>query len=97
MHSAEEAKAYVSELHKLMVYAGVTYGNLYHGNMRFDVNISVAKRVRQSLESAQKLRISIPSAVSKEPLSTSSSVKSISWSVAKKLFRKPEAGMMTSR
>ena len=31
MHSAEEAKAYVSELHKLMVYAGVTYGNLYHG------------------------------------------------------------------
>ncbi len=44
MHSAEEAKAYVSELHKLMVYAGVTYGNLYHGNMRFDVNISVAKR-----------------------------------------------------
>lgn len=44
MHSAEEAKAYVSELHKLMVYAGVTYGNLYHGNMRFDVNISVAKK-----------------------------------------------------
>ncbi len=44
MHSAEEAKAYVSELHKLMIYAGVTYGNLYHGNMRFDVNISVAKK-----------------------------------------------------
>ena len=44
IHSAEEAKAYVSELHKLMVYAGVTYGNLYHGNMRFDVNISVAKK-----------------------------------------------------
>ena len=44
IHSTEEAKAYVSELHKLMVYAGVTYGNLYHGNMRFDVNISVAKK-----------------------------------------------------
>ncbi|WP_457915762.1 hypothetical protein [Candidatus Minimicrobia naudis] len=27
-----------------MVYAGVTYGDLYHGNMRFDVNISVAKK-----------------------------------------------------
>ena len=27
-----------------MVYAGVTHGDLYHGNMRFDVNISVAKK-----------------------------------------------------
>ena len=26
----------------LMTYAGVTHGDLYHGNMRFDVNISVA-------------------------------------------------------
>ncbi len=26
-----------------MTYAGVTHGDLYHGNMRFDVNISVAK------------------------------------------------------
>ncbi len=44
IHSAAEARAYVSELHKLMVYAGVTHGDLYHGNMRFDVNISVAKK-----------------------------------------------------
>ena len=44
IHSAEEAKAYASELHKLMVFAGVTKGDLYHGNMRFDVNISVAKK-----------------------------------------------------
>ncbi len=42
IHSAQEARAYAAELHKLMVYAGVTYGDLYHGNMRFDVNISVA-------------------------------------------------------
>lgn len=42
MHSPQEAKAYAAELHKLMVYAGVTRGDLYHGNMRFDVNISVA-------------------------------------------------------
>lgn len=42
MHSPQEAKAYAAELHKLMVYAGVTFGDLYHGNMRFDVNISVA-------------------------------------------------------
>jgi aspartyl-tRNA(Asn)/glutamyl-tRNA(Gln) amidotransferase subunit B len=44
IHSPQEAKAYAAELHKLMVYAGVTHGDLYHGNMRFDVNISVAPK-----------------------------------------------------
>lgn len=44
IHSAAEAKAYATELHRLMTYAGVTLGDLYHGNMRFDVNISVAKK-----------------------------------------------------
>ncbi len=42
IHSAEGAKAYAAELHRLMTYAGVTRGDLYHGNMRFDVNVSVA-------------------------------------------------------
>lgn len=42
IHSAAGAKAYASELHRLMTYAGVTRGDLYHGNMRFDVNISIA-------------------------------------------------------
>lgn len=44
MHSPEQAKAYVEELYLLMKYAGVTDGDLYHGNMRFDVNISVAPK-----------------------------------------------------
>jgi aspartyl-tRNA(Asn)/glutamyl-tRNA(Gln) amidotransferase subunit B len=44
IHSAAEARAYATELHRLMTYAGVTHGDLYHGNMRFDVNISVAKK-----------------------------------------------------
>ena len=44
IHSTTGAKAYATELHRLMTYAGVTLGNLYHGNMRFDVNISVAKK-----------------------------------------------------
>lgn len=43
MHSAEEAKAYVQELYRLMTYAGVTDGDLYYGNMRFDVNVSLAR------------------------------------------------------
>jgi aspartyl-tRNA(Asn)/glutamyl-tRNA(Gln) amidotransferase subunit B len=44
IHSAAGAKAYAAELHRLMTYAGVSLGDLYHGNMRFDVNISVAKK-----------------------------------------------------
>lgn len=44
IHSAAGAKAFASELHRLMTFAGVTYGDLYHGNMRFDVNISVAPK-----------------------------------------------------
>ena len=44
IHSAAEAKAYAMELYRLMTYAGVTLGDLYHGNMRFDVNISVAPK-----------------------------------------------------
>lgn len=43
IHSAAEARAYCTELYRLMTYAGVTRGDLYHGNMRFDVNVSVAK------------------------------------------------------
>lgn len=43
IHSAAMARAYAEELHLLMTYADVTIGDLYHGNMRFDVNISVAK------------------------------------------------------
>lgn len=43
MNSAEEAKAYARELYLLMKYAGVSDVDLYHGNMRFDVNVSVSK------------------------------------------------------
>lgn len=44
IHSPAEAKAYATELYRLMTYAGVTHGDLYHGNMRFDVNISIAPK-----------------------------------------------------
>ena len=42
IHSAMQAKAYATELYHLMTYAGVTRGDLFHGNMRFDVNVSAA-------------------------------------------------------
>lgn len=47
MHSAADARAYAEELHKLMTYAEVSYGNLYHGNIRFDVNISLSGNPEQ--------------------------------------------------
>ena len=43
IHSAAQAHMYCEELHHLMIYAGVSNGDLYQGNMRFDVNISVSK------------------------------------------------------
>lgn len=42
IHSAAEAKAYVRELYLRMKYSNVSDVDLYHGNMRFDVNVSVA-------------------------------------------------------
>lgn len=43
MHTAAEAKAYAKELYLRMKYADVSEANLYYGNMRFDVNVSVSK------------------------------------------------------
>ncbi|MCA9331237.1 Asp-tRNA(Asn)/Glu-tRNA(Gln) amidotransferase subunit GatB [Candidatus Saccharibacteria bacterium] len=43
MHSPAEARAYARELYLRMKYAGVSDVDLYHGNMRFDVNVSVSK------------------------------------------------------
>jgi aspartyl-tRNA(Asn)/glutamyl-tRNA(Gln) amidotransferase subunit B len=42
MHSATDAKAYARELYLRMKYADVSDANLYYGNMRFDVNVSVS-------------------------------------------------------
>jgi aspartyl-tRNA(Asn)/glutamyl-tRNA(Gln) amidotransferase subunit B len=43
IHSAAEAKTYARELWLLMRYSDVSDANLYYGNMRFDVNVSVSK------------------------------------------------------
>lgn len=42
IHSAKDAHDYCKELWRLMIFAGVSYGDLYNGNMRFDVNTSLA-------------------------------------------------------
>lgn len=43
IHSAQEAKAYAQKLYLLMKYADISDVDLYHGNMRFDVNVSISK------------------------------------------------------
>jgi len=43
IHTSEEARLYARELYLLMKYAGVSEADLYHGNMRFDVNVSLSK------------------------------------------------------
>ena len=43
MHTSAEAKAYAQELYLRMRYADVSDANMYYGNMRFDVNVSVSK------------------------------------------------------
>ncbi len=56
IHSAEAARAYATELYRLMTYAGITHGDLYHGNMRFDVNISVAKKGSRELGTRAEIK-----------------------------------------
>lgn len=43
IHTPAEAKAYARELYLRMKYANVSDANLYYGNMRFDVNVSVSR------------------------------------------------------
>lgn len=42
IHSAKEAKAYAQKLYLLIKYAEISDVDLYHGNMRFDVNVSLS-------------------------------------------------------
>lgn len=56
MHSAEAARDYAKELWRLMTYAGVTLGDLYNGNMRFDVNISIAEEGSEKLGTRTEIK-----------------------------------------
>jgi len=56
IHSAIQAKAYAIELYRLMTYAGITNGDLYHGNMRFDVNVSAAMKGADKLGTRSEVK-----------------------------------------
>ena len=49
IHTAHDAHDYCKELWRLMTFAGVCFGDLYNGNMRFDVNISLAEKGSKTL------------------------------------------------
>ena len=44
LRSAAEARAYLTELHSILQYAGVSAANMEEGNFRCDANISVRRR-----------------------------------------------------
>jgi aspartyl-tRNA(Asn)/glutamyl-tRNA(Gln) amidotransferase subunit B len=54
MHNAEEAREFAHELYLLMKYADVSTADLYQGNMRFDVNVSVSKNNQLGTRSETK-------------------------------------------
>lgn len=56
IHSATHARDYCKELWRAMTYAGVTYGDLYNGNMRFDVNISLAPEGAKELGTRAEIK-----------------------------------------
>lgn len=56
IHTVAEARAYAQELYLLMTYADVTHGDLYHGNMRFDVNLSLAPVGSDSLGTRTEIK-----------------------------------------
>lgn len=56
LHSAEAAKAFAREINLRMRYADVSYANLYYGNMRFDVNISIAPKGSKTLGTRAEIK-----------------------------------------
>jgi aspartyl-tRNA(Asn)/glutamyl-tRNA(Gln) amidotransferase subunit B len=54
LSSASEAKAFARELWLLMRYADVTDGDLYHGHVRFDVNVSLGRNGQKGTRSEVK-------------------------------------------
>lgn len=56
IHSATDARDYCKELWRLMTFAKVSYGDLYNGNMRFDVNISLAEEGAEKLGTRAEIK-----------------------------------------
>lgn len=56
IHSAASARDYCKELWRTLTFAEVTLGDLYNGNMRFDVNISIAPEGSKELGTRAEIK-----------------------------------------
>jgi aspartyl-tRNA(Asn)/glutamyl-tRNA(Gln) amidotransferase subunit B len=56
MRSSEEAVAYLKKLHQIVVYLGVTDGNMEEGSFRCDANVSVRPRGQQEFGTRTELK-----------------------------------------
>ena len=56
IHSTKDVHDYCKELWRLMIFAGVSHGDLYNGNMRFDVNISLAPEGSKDLGTRAEIK-----------------------------------------
>jgi len=56
MTCPEDAFAYLQELRKILLYAGVSYCNLEEGNMRCDVNVSLRPEGQEELGTKAELK-----------------------------------------
>ncbi len=56
IHSAKDVHDYCKELWRLMCHAGVTNGDLYNGNMGFDINVSVAREGAKELGTRAEIK-----------------------------------------
>ena len=56
IHAAKDAHDYCKELWRLMTFANVSNGDLYNGNMRFDVNISLAPEGSKKLGTRAEIK-----------------------------------------
>ena len=56
MHSPEEARAYGEALRQILVYLGVNSGNMEHGVMRFEANVSVRPRGSEEMGARHEIK-----------------------------------------
>lgn len=91
IHSAAEARAYAKALYLQMKYADVSDADLYQGNMRFDVNVSVSKDPKV-LGTRSETKTLTASVRLKKRLSMRLIVRLSYWKKAKRLFKKHGAG-----
>ncbi len=56
IQSVEEADAFLTKLRRILVFIGVTSGDMHEGSLRFDTNVSVRSREAEPLGTATEIK-----------------------------------------